>query len=350
MAVAAQEIGPDPVESAQAAGLRYVTDAIPGIRRVRHGDAFRYLDPRGDAVSDPDERLRIKALGIPPAWTDVWICPNPRGHLQATGRDAKGRKQYRYHATYRQVRDEAKYDRLLAFGEQLPAIRRRMEQDLARDGLPREKVLAALVKLLEETLIRVGNDEYARVNSSYGLTTLHDEHADISGAKLRFTFRGKSGKDHTITLQDRRLAAIVKRCRDIPGERLFQYRSNGGDFHAVYSEEVNAYLREITGCDFSAKDFRTWFGTVLAAQALRGLELPTSQAQAKRNVNQAIDTVAERLGNTRAICRKCYVHPAVIDAYLEGRLEDELAATSSSEGLSDDESATLGLLLAHRSA
>ncbi|MBV9121482.1 MAG: DNA topoisomerase IB [Chloroflexi bacterium] len=346
-----EAVTPDPVESAREAGLRYVHDSMPGIRRVatRNG-SFRYIDAKGQEVTDPDERLRIKALGIPPAWTDVWICANKRGHLQATGRDARGRKQYRYHEKYRQVRDEAKYERMLAFAQFLPAIRQRVEEDLRKTGLPREKVLATLIKLLEGTLIRVGNDEYARSNESYGLTTLRDEHARFRGEEVRFTFRGKSGKDHSISLHDRRLARIVKQCRDIPGERLFQYKGDDGEYHGVYSEDVNAYLREITGHDFSAKDFRTWAGTVLAAQALREFEAFDSKAQAKKNVVRAIEAVAARLGNTKAICRKCYVHPAVIDAYLDGamleglrhRAEDEL--TNHLGELPPEEAAVLAFL------
>jgi DNA topoisomerase I len=344
------EVSPDPIESAKEAGLRYVSDAMPGIRREKRGETFIYLDDKGREVIDPDERLRIKNLGIPPAWTDVWICASPRGHLQATGRDARGRKQYRYHARWNVVRDEAKYERVIAFGEALPEIRRRTEADLRKPGLPREKVLATLVRLLEDTLIRVGNDEYARDNDSFGLTTMQDEHARISGSAVRFSFRGKSGKEHTITLHDRRLARIVKQCRDIPGQRLFQYRDGEGEYHSVYSEDVNEYLRQITGQDFTAKDFRTWSGTVLAAQALRESEAFDSQAQAKRNVVQAIESVAGRLGNTRAICRKCYIHPAVLEAYMDGTMLDSLRQRAAQElqhsvaDLTPEEAAVLALL------
>ncbi|MBV8083203.1 MAG: DNA topoisomerase IB [Chloroflexi bacterium] len=350
MAIAVEQTAPDPVESAKEAGLRYVSDAMPGIRRRKRGDGFEYVGPDGKEMTDPDERLRIKALGIPPAWTDVWICPNPRGHLQATGRDAKGRKQYRYHDRYRRVRDEAKFERILAFGRALPAIRRQTEADLRKQGLPREKVLAAMIRLLEATLIRVGNDEYARTNDSYGLTTLQDEHADISGSSVTFNFRGKSGKDHSITLRDRRLARIVKQARDIPGERLFQYEGEDGEYHAIYSEDVNTYLREITGEDFSAKDFRTWAATVLAATALRELEAFDSKAQAKRNVTQAIESVAARLGNTRTIAKKSYVHPAILEAYLDGTLAEGLRQRAEQElqdsldRLPAEEAAVLGLL------
>jgi DNA topoisomerase-1 len=342
--IAVEEVSLDPVESAKAAGLRYVTDAMPGIRRRKVRDGFAYVDARGSEVTDPDERLRIKALAIPPAWTDVWICASPRGHLQATGRDARGRKQYRYHTRWRQVRDEAKYDRLLAFGLVLPAIRRQTDEDLTGPGLPRRKVLAALVQLLERTLVRVGNDEYARDNDSYGLTTMQDDNASINGSEVRFTFRGKSGKNHSIGLRDRRLARIVKQCRDIPGQRLFQYVDAAGDHHSVYSEDVNGYLREIAGQEFTAKDFRTWSGSVLAAEALREIGPFESKAEAKRNVTRAIEAASERLGNTPAICRKCYVHPAVIESYLAGDLDEQLADAPAVEGLSPHEAALLKLL------
>jgi DNA topoisomerase-1 len=336
MAAALEELALDPIEAARSAGLRYVTDAMPGIRRVKRADGFVYLDSRGQEVADPDERLRIKALAIPPAWTDVWICPNPRGHLQATGRDARGRKQYRYHAEWRKVRDEAKFERLAAFGEALPAIRRKTEQDLKLPGLPREKVLAALIELLEATLIRVGNDEYARQNDSYGLTTLQNEHAQVNGDELRFHFKGKSNKEHVIGLRDRRLAAVVKQCRHLPGQRLFQYQGEDGEYHSVYSDDVNDYLHDVAGEEFTAKDFRTWAATVLAAQALSNVGPYESKAEAKRNVTRAIETVAEQLRNTPAICRKSYVHPAVIDAYLQGTLPQ-----------APDEEAVLKLLREH---
>ena len=340
----------DPVESAKAAGLRYVTDTMPGIRRKRAGKHFSYRGPDGKPIRDPDELRRIKALAIPPAWTDVWICPTPTGHLQATGRDAKGRKQYRYHPRWREVRDEAKYERMIAFGEALPLIRERTERDLARPGLPREKVLAAVVRLLETTLIRVGNEEYARQNRSFGLTTMRDRHVKIEGAKLRFQFRGKSGKQHTIGLNDRRLARLVRRCQELPGQELFQYLDEDGQPHPVESADVNDYLRQITGRDFTAKDFRTWAGTVLAARALQEFEAFDSATQAKKNLVRAIEGVAERLGNTPSICRKCYVHPAVLDTYLEGalietlqeRVEQELS--EALQGLRAEEAAVLALL------
>lgn len=310
---------PDPLESAQLAGLRYVNDEVTrGIRRLRRAPGFRYVLPNGQALRAAAELQRIKSLGIPPAWTDVWICPDPNGHLQATGRDARGRKQYRYHPRWRDVRDEVKYGRLIAFAEALPGIRRRTDADLARPGLPREKVLATVVQLLEKTLIRVGNEEYARQNGSVGLTTMKDGHAKVAGGTVRFSFRGKSGIQHAIDLRDTRLSRVVKACRDLPGQELFQYVRDDGETESIGSADVNAYLREITGQDFTAKDFRTWAGTVLAAQALAELRCAASSTQAKRNVVQAIETVAKRLGNTRAVCRKCYIHPAILDAYMDG--------------------------------
>ncbi len=323
-AVSLPEVITDPVESAKAAGLRYVTDLGPGIRRKRAGRGWSYVGRDGKPIRDPATLARIKALGIPPAYTDVWICPNPNGHILATGRDARGRKQYRYHPRWREVRDETKYGRMMAFGAALPAIRERTNRDLTRPGLPREKVLATVVRLLESTLIRVGNEEYARTNESFGLTTMRDEHVDIEGTTVRFTFRGKSGKEHSIDVRDRRLAAVVKRCQDMPGQELFQYVDDAGSRQTIDSGDVNDYLREITGQDFTAKDFRTWAGTVLAAQALREFEAFDSETQAKRNVVRAIEAVSERLGNTKAVCRKCYVHPAVLDAYLDGSLAHTL--------------------------
>jgi DNA topoisomerase-1 len=340
----------DPVASARLVGLRYVSDTLPGIQRKRHGAHFRYTGPDGAPVRDAQTLARIRALVIPPAWTDVWICPMPHGHLQATGRDAKGRKQYRYHPRWREVRDATKYTRMIAFGRALPRIRERVEHDLALPGLPRAKVLATVVRLLETTLIRVGNEEYAKTNRSYGLTTLRNRHVDIAGATLRFHFRGKSGITHTIGINDRRLAGIVRRCRELPGAELFQYLDDDGERRGVDSGDVNEYLREITGEEFTAKDFRTWAGTVLAAMALQELEAFDSDAQAKKNVVGAIERVAERLGNTPSVCRKCYVHPAVLDAYLDGtmletlkqRAEQEIAESLS--GLKPEEAAVLALL------
>ena len=309
-----------PEASAKQAGLRYVTDEGPGIRRRRAGKGFSYVGADGRPLRDKAEVARIAGLRIPPAWTGVWICPSPDGHLQATGRDARGRKQYRYHARFREARDETKYHRMLAFGAALPALRRRVDEDLALPGLPREKVLAAVVRLLERTLIRVGNDEYARTNASYGLTTLRDEHVEINGGAMHFTFRGKSGIEHTVDVRDPRLARIVKRCQDIPGEELFQYLDPDGKKHVLHSGEVNDYLRAVTGQEFTAKDFRTWAGTMLAAQELSALGPAPSVTRTKKNLLQAIDRVAARLGNTRAVCRRCYIHPAIFDAYMEGVL------------------------------
>ena len=310
----------DPYESAQAAGLRYTSDTQAGIRRQRRGKGFRYIDVEGTSIRDARVLHRIKILAIPPAWTDVWICPHPNGHLQATGRDTKGRKQYRYHPHWRAVRDATKYDRLIAFGETLSQLRAHLDQDLARPGLCREKVLATVVKLLETTLIRIGNVEYARENHSFGLTTMRDRHVQIAGATIQFQFRGKSGKSHTIRITNRRLATIVRRCQDLPGYELFQYLDTAGQRQTIDSADVNAYLQEVTGQDFTAKEMRTWAGTVLAACALYEQGTSASQAQAKKNIMQAIDTVAKRLGNTRAICRQCYIHPAVVDAYLDHSL------------------------------
>jgi DNA topoisomerase-1 len=307
---------------ARAVGLRYVSDETPGITRQRRGKAFRYRHPNGSPVRDRPTLGRIRSLAIPPAWGEVWICARDDGHLQATGRDARRRKQYRYHRRWREVRDETKYGRLIPFALALPRIRRRVGRDLALPGLPREKVLATVVRLLETTRIRVGNEEYARENESFGLTTLRERQVQVRGEKLRFRFRGKSGIEHTIELTDRRLAAIVRRVRDLPGEELFRYVDEGGETRRIESEDVNAYLREISGDEFTSKDFRTWAGTVLAARALRALAPFASQAEGKRNIAQAIEAVAKELGNTKAVCRKCYVHPAILESYLEGRLAD----------------------------
>ena len=314
------EIITDPVESAKAAGLRYVTDATPGIKRKRQGKGFRYVAPGGAAMHDPETMRRIKSLAIPPAWTNVWICTNPNGHLQATGRDARGRKQSRYHPRWREVRDETKYHRMMLFGAALPEIRKRVEQDLSLPGMPREKVLAAIVRLLETTFIRVGNSEYAKENGSYGLTTLRNKHVSVKGSTVTFDFKGKSGREHTIDLHDRRLAAIIKRCHDLPGYELFQYIDPEGNRHSIEASDVNDYLRQITSEDFTAKDFRTWAGTVLACAMLREFEPTETQTQAKRNVVDAIKRVAARLGNTPSVCRKCYVHPAVLETYMSGTM------------------------------
>ena len=314
------EIVTDPAEAAKAAGLRYVTHAKPGIKRKRQGKGFRYVSPDGSPMHDPEVMQRIKSLAIPPAWTNVWICQNPNGHLQATGRDARGRKQSRYHPRWREVRDETKYHRMMLFGAALPAIRKRVEQDLSLPGLPREKILAAIVRLLETTFIRIGNNEYARENGSYGLTTLRNKHVAVKGSTVTFDFKGKSGREHTIDLHDRRLAAIIKRCHDLPGYELFQYIDPEGNRHSVDASDVNEYLRQITNEDFTAKDFRTWAGTVLACAMLREFEPVETQTQAKKNVVEAIKRVAARLGNTPSVCRKCYVHPAVLESYMGGAM------------------------------
>jgi DNA topoisomerase I len=313
-----------PVQSARAAGLRYVSDETPGIARRRCGRAFRYLHPDGRAVRDRATLGRIRALAVPPAWREVWICPRDDGHLQATGRDARLRKQYRYHPRWREVRDENKYGRMIAFARALPRIRRQVRRHLALPGLPREKVLAAVLRLLETTRIRVGNEEYARQNASFGLTTLRERQVRVRGGKLSFRFRGKSGVRHEVELTDRRIADVVRRMNDLPGEELFQYVDDDGETRGIESADVNAYLKEIAGEDFTSKDFRTWAGTVLAARALRAFEPFESLAEGKRNVAQAIEAVARELRNTKAVCRKCYVHPAIVDAYLDGRLLDTL--------------------------
>jgi DNA topoisomerase I len=338
----------EPVESAVSAGLRYVTDHTPGITRHRAGRGFHYLSAQGSTLRDPRELQRIRSLAIPPAWQDVWICPNPLGHLQATGRDARGRKQHRYHPRWRQVRDEAKFHRILDFAGALPQLRRMVEADVATSGLSRRKVIAAVVQLLEKTQIRVGNDEYARDNNSFGLTTMRSAHARISGATVRFRFRGKSGKFHDISFSDSRLARIVRKCQELPGRELFQYLDEDGTVQDIGSADVNDYLREVTGEDFTAKDFRTWIGTVLAAQALCDLKAFTSATQAKQNVLTAIDAVAGILGNTRSVCRKCYIHPAIIDSYMDRTLIQALSRAirgrSSPDAFARCENAVLGLL------
>jgi DNA topoisomerase I len=326
---------------ARQAGLRHVADDAPGIMRTRAGSGFRYIDAAGKPVRDEATLARIRSLAIPPAWTDVWICPWDNGHLQATGRDAKGRKQYRYHLRWRSVRDEAKYERMLSFGRALPLIRRRVEAALRLPGLPREKVLATVVHLLDTTMMRVGNEEYARNNKSFGLTTLRDRHARVDGSEVEFRFRGKSGIQHAIKVDDPRLARIVRHTRDLPGQELFQYVDDDGVQHGIDSADVNDYLREITGEDFTAKDFRTWAGTVLASLVLQEFEKFDSQAQAKKNIVRAIETVAERLGNTPSICRKCYVHPAVLEAYLDGTM---LEWKKDLHALRPEEAAVLALL------
>ena len=298
--------------------MRYVSDDQPGFSRRRKGEEFEYFDAKGKPICDEQRLLRIKRVAVPPAWSDVWICPSPNGHIQATGRDARRRKQYQYHDRWREIRDENKYDRLVNFGKALPKIRRRLKKDLALSSLPREKVLATIVQLLERSLIRVGNEEYARENKSFGLTTMQDRHVDVKGSKLRFRFRGKSGRQHEVDVTDRRIARIVMKLQDLAGQSLFQYLDDEGNARDITSQDVNEYLREITGADFTAKDFRTWAGTVLAAVALGKLGASETKRQAKTNIKHAIGAVAEVLGNTPAICRQCYIHPAVLEAYLNG--------------------------------
>ena len=341
---------PDVAAAARSAGLRYVSDARPGIARVTDGDGFRYLGPDAKPVTDDTTVARIRSLAIPPAWTDVWICKTANGHLQATGRDAKKRKQYRYQPRWRALRDDVKYERMINFGKVLPEIRRQVDATLRLPGLPREKVLATVVCLLQATMMRIGNEEYARANKSFGLTTLRARHVRIDGRAVQFRFRGKSGVFHDVTVEDKRLARIIGNMRELPGQDLFQYVDDDGEPRAIGSADVNDYLRAITGEDYTAKDFRTWSGTVLAALALAEFEKFDSETQAKKNIVCAIETVAERLGNTPSICRKCDVHPAVIDFYLDGtmlealrnRTEQELA--SDLHALQPEEAAVIALL------
>ena len=343
-------IAVEPAEAAAAAGLLYVSDEEPGIRRKRAGKGFSFIEPDGQLVRDGSTLRRIRSLGIPPAWNDVWICPDADGHIQATGRDDKGRKQYRYHERWREVRDSTKFEHVLEFARVLPQLRDRVANDMGRRGLPREKVLATVVYLLENTLIRVGNMDYVKQNKSYGLTTLRDRHVDVEGGQLRFEFKGKSGKTWRLRHQDRRIARIVKACQDVPGQHLFQYFDEDGERQPVTSADVNSYLREITGRDITAKDFRTWAGTVLAAIALREFEIFDSEAKAKRNVRAAIEAVSARLGNTPTICRKCYVHPEVLNCYLDGALLEGVKEDVETElrddlgGLKPEEAAVLALL------
>jgi len=337
-------------EFAKTAGLRYVCDNCPGITRAKQGRKFIYRDEQGRVIRDIDTLQRIHTLAIPPAWTNVWICPHERGHIQATGKDARGRKQYRYHADWEKVRDEVKFERVIEFARTLPKMRRAVARDLKRRGLPREKVLAAVVRLLETTLIRVGNDEYAQKNDSFGLTTLQDKHVRVKGRKIAFDFRGKSGVRHEIDLHDPQLAKIVGQCQDLPGQELLQYVDENGDVRDIGSADVNDYLREISGGPFTAKDFRTWAGTALAARALQEFQDFDSQAAAKRRITGAIEQVAKRLGNTKAVCRKCYIHPAVIQTFLDRRLVETLQEKAQRElrtslhKLSPEEGAVLGLL------
>ena len=340
----------DPKDAAESVGLRYVSDNRPGIRRKKVGKGFTYARADDSKVSENDVLKRIKALAIPPAWTDVWICPFADGHIQATGRDAKGRKQYRYHTRFREVRESTKYEHAVAFAAALPGIRETVKEHLALRGLPRQKVLATVVHLLETTLIRVGNDEYAEQNKSYGLTTLKNRHVAVDGNEVRFRFTGKSGKQWSLRVKDPRVAKIIKACQDLPGQELLQYVDEAGNCQDVTSTDVNDYLKEITGRDITAKDFRTWAGTVLAAMALKELETFDSAAQAKRNLRAAIEKVSAKLGNTPTICRKCYVHPEVLNSYMDGNLVLELKSKAESElrgdvqNLKPEEAAVLALL------
>jgi len=334
----------DPVASAKAAGLRYVSDEMPGITRIARGKHFSYLAPDGKEIADEKELARIKALAVPPAYTDVWICPIHNGHLQATGRDARGRKQYRYHKRWREIRDETKYGRMIAFAQALPAIRKRIEADLGLAGLPREKVLATVVQLLESTAIRVGNDEYAKDNGSFGLTTLRNKHAKVEGSTVRFSFRGKSGVRHAIDLRDGRLARIIRKCQDLPGQQLFEYADEDGQPGAIDSSDVNEYIRAISGEDFSAKDFRTWLGTVTCATLLAQQDEAPTQSERKQRLADVIKDVAKRLGNTPTVCRKCYVHPDVLDAYLEHGALNMDEAMRHTKGLLPEEIFVLALL------
>ena len=333
-------------EAARDAGLRYTTDDEAGIRRVRKGKHFEYVDAEGKHVRDAATLDRIRSLVIPPAWEDVWITPHPRGHLQATGRDARGRKQHRYHARWREVRDADKFDRMAGFGKALPRIRSRVARDLRRRGLPKEKVVATIVRLLETTYARIGNEEYARQNRSFGLTTLRNRHVDVRGDTVKFLFKGKSGVEVSVGVTDRRVARVIKRCEELPGQNLFQYVDSEGVRRAVTSDDVNDYLREVTGEDFTAKDFRTWAATVLAACALREAAAHESDTEAKKQVVTAIDGVARRLGHTRAVCRRSYVHPAVIDSFLDGSLTGVMNVTVARppSRLRVDEAAVLTLL------
>lgn len=338
------------VEAAAAAGLRYVSDEEPGITRRRSGSGFSYRDAKGAVVRDKATLERIRKLAIPPAYTDVWICPRANGHIQATGRDAKGRKQYRYHPDWRAARDATKYEHIMEFAHGLPALRARVDEDMAKRGLGREKVLATVVHLLDTTLIRVGNEDYAQANKSYGLTTLRTRHVAVEGNALRFQFKGKSGKMWNLQLRDRRVARVVRACQELPGQELFQYIDEDGERQSVTSADVNAYLREASGRDITAKDFRTWAGTVLAAMALSEFEKFDNASAAKRNIKEAIERTAAKLGNTPTICRKCYVHPEVLDSYMQGGLlvqiqkEVEAELKGDLPSLKPEEAAVLAFL------
>lgn len=348
--IANLDITKDPAKSAEVAGLHYVSDEEPGIRRRRSGKGFSYTKPDGKTLTDKATLARIKSLAIPPAYKNVWICPDPNGHIQATGLDERGRKQYRYHPRWREVRDENKFTRIIAFAQALPKIRAHTARDLQKNGFPREKVLATVVQLLEKTAIRVGNEEYARENKSYGLTTMRNRHAQVEGSHVHFHFRGKSGKWHDIDLHDQRLSNMIRKLQDLPGQSLFQYLDDDGNTQSVTSSDVNAYLKEISGEEFSAKDFRTWAGTVTASLALQEFEAFENQTAAKSNIVDAVKNVASTLGNTPAVCRKSYIHPAVLEAYMDGTMLESLKQKVESqltENVSDlrpEEAAVLGLL------
>jgi DNA topoisomerase-1 len=337
--------------SAREAGLHYISDQVPGIARIRTGEKFRYIDSSQRKILDEVTLERIRSLVIPPNWSNVWICPTPKGHLQATGRDAKGRKQYRYHNLYRTAREETKYEKMILFGELLPKIRQRLRQDLSLRGLPKEKVLATVVRLMDLAHVRVGNEEYARENQSYGLTTMRDKHIEIEGSTIRFKFKGKSGKLHHLEVNDRRLATIVARCRDLPGYELFQYVGEQGKVVSVDSAMVNHYLRDITGEDVTAKDFRTWHGTVHAAIQLGSCGVSSTESEAKHNIISAVKIVAERLGNRPATCRKYYIHPLIVEAYVSGDLPQRMiiAVDDAKDGsLSPAEKCVMNILRRER--
>jgi DNA topoisomerase-1 len=337
-------------DHAESAGLRYVSDQRPGFKRSKHEDGFVYFRADGAQLTDARHLARIKALAIPPAWTEVWICPQANGHIQATGRDAKGRKQYRYHPDFRAMREIAKFDHILRFAQVLPTIRSTVDAHLSLRGIPRDKVLATVVRLLETTLIRIGNDDYVVQNNSFGLTTLRSHHARVAGADIRFQFRGKSGKEWSLSLKDRRIARIIRSCQELPGQDLLQYRDENGESRSISSSDVNDYLRQISGFDVSAKDFRTWAGTVMAVAALSECAAFASATEAKRNIKAAIHKVAARLGNTPAICRKCYVHPEILESYFAGSLIDGLTQARKSKifptfrDLRDDEAMVMAFL------
>ncbi|HSP44879.1 MAG TPA: DNA topoisomerase IB [Chthoniobacterales bacterium] len=348
--IAEIEVAIDPVEVAEEAGLRYVSDDQPGYTRKTKGDDFEYFDTDGKAILDETRLLRIPRIAIPPAYKDVWICPSPKGHIQATARDARGRKQYRYHERWREARDENKYDRMLVFGKALPKIRRQVNKDMGLRDLPRNKILATVVNLLGRTFIRIGNEEYARQNNSFGLTTMRNRHVEVKGAKLTFNFKGKSGVKHEIDVSDRRLANIIRKLQDLPGQDIFQYEDEAGEVRNVTSQDVNDYLQEVTGEEFTAKDFRTWAGTVLTATALNAQGPVENKAQAKKNIKDAITAVAKILGNTPTVCRKCYVHPVVVESYLDGdmieglRQKTEEALAEKLEDLRAEEAAVMSFL------